>query len=194
LWRGSAAGPLRQEPVPRHARGRGCARGRARGGGERREPQRARAADLLRPASVEGGSGRRRGAGEGACRGAPCPTRGDRARLRSRRAPVPVVDAAAREGAGVRRRALGRAGPGGARRARMIGRLGAGVAVGLVLAAPAAAASYSGTLTFRGLEASTITVQLSAAQAVVSLGPGHAAHDVVPVTRAGARVRFSLPC
>jgi uncharacterized protein len=68
----------------------------------------------------------------------------------------------------------------------MIGRLAAGLVVWLALVAPADGATYSGTLTFRGLEASGLTVRLSGAQAVVAL-------DVVHVQRSGTRIRFSVP-
>ena len=76
-------------------------------------------------------------------------------------------------------------------------RLLASVAVGLAfaVAAPALApaASYRGTISFRGAESSGIAVTLSRRSATVALGPGHAAHAVVGVSRRSSRVRFAVP-
>jgi dienelactone hydrolase len=71
----------------------------------------------------------------------------------------------------------------------------------LVLAAvfvPAAApletaASYAGTIRFRGAEPSNVTLQPAGARVTVTLGPGHVAHADVPLKRKGKTLRFSAP-
>src|SRR5262245_12322834 len=68
--------------------------------------------------------------------------------------------------------------------------------LGLVLApwaAPADSISYAGAVTFVGAETSGVTLRVSGARAVVSLGPGHVAGAQVALRRAGGMLRFSVP-
>jgi pimeloyl-ACP methyl ester carboxylesterase len=56
-----------------------------------------------------------------------------------------------------------------------------------------AAASYSGTIRFRGTEPSTVTLRASGSRVTVALGPGHVAYADVPLRRRGKVLRFSAP-
>ena len=61
------------------------------------------------------------------------------------------------------------------------------------LLASAVTGTYTGTDTFRGAEASNVTVALAQRTAVVTLGPGHVARAQVAVTRAKGTIRFAAP-
>jgi len=71
--------------------------------------------------------------------------------------------------------------------------LAAAAGVVLVLAPPAAATTYSGTITFTGDDPSGATLSLHGAAATVALGPGHVSHAVVAVSRLLGSLRFAMP-
>ena len=55
------------------------------------------------------------------------------------------------------------------------------------------AASYSGTIRFRGAEPSNVTLKPGGARVTVALGPGHVAYADVPLKRKGKTLRFAAP-
>jgi dienelactone hydrolase len=76
---------------------------------------------------------------------------------------------------------------------RLLASAAVALAFAVAAAAPARAATYRGTISFRGADPSGVTVTFGKRTAAVALGPGHAAHSVVGVSRRANRVRFAVP-